>query len=47
MKEAAFGKNHKGNTKIGTANFYGSREELMKAVDGLENDVSTSVGESK
>ncbi len=47
MKEAAFGKNSKGNTKIGTANFYGSREELMKAVDQLEDGASTPPGESE
>lgn len=47
MKEAAFGKNAKGNTKIGTANFYGSREELLKAVDQLEDDESPPVSESE
>ena len=47
MKEAAFGKSGKGNTKIGTANFYGSREELMKAVDQIEEDASTPAGESE
>jgi hypothetical protein len=47
MKEAAFGKNSKGNTKIGTANFYGSREELLKAVDQLESEESPPVSESE
>ena len=47
MKEEAFGKNNKGNTKIGTANFYGSREELMKAVDQLENEESPSESKSE
>lgn len=47
MKEAAFGKNSKGDTKIGTANFYGSREELLKAVDQLESEESPPVGESE
>jgi hypothetical protein len=33
MEEAGFGKKDEG-TKIGTANFFGSREELMKVING-------------
>ncbi len=46
MEEAGFGKPDKG-TKIGTANFYGSREELMKVINEAEDVVSPSESESK
>jgi len=36
MKEAQFGGPEAGNTKIGTANFFGSREDLMKMMNEAE-----------
>ena len=36
MKEAQFGGPEKGSTKIGTANFFGSREDLMKMMKDAE-----------
>ena len=38
MEEAGFGKKD-GDTKIGTANFYGSREELFKMIESAESGV--------
>ncbi|GAF76403.1 unnamed protein product, partial [marine sediment metagenome] len=36
MEEAGFGK-PEGGAKIGTANFYGSREEIMKMMNDAQN----------
>jgi len=36
LKEAAFGKGKTGETKIGTANFYGTREEVLRMIQGAE-----------
>jgi hypothetical protein len=46
MEEAGFGKPEKG-TKIGTANFFGSREELMKVINGATEVESPPESESE
>lgn len=46
LEEADFGKNDK-DTNIGTANFYGSREDLIKMMNGAQTVEVPSEGESK
>lgn len=41
MEEAGFGKKEEGDTNIGTANFFGSREEIMKVLNDAVEVPST------